>query len=74
MILTLFFFHIIANNTRRRNIIYSLKINNNITFNIVEINKRILDYAKSLLGIVDPRLVSLNSQLWDDTEQLSIIS
>jgi hypothetical protein len=54
------FFHMVANNRRRKNLILSLQINDTINFNITDITSHILGYFKNLLGNEEKKLVSLD--------------
>jgi hypothetical protein len=52
-------------------LIFSLQINDNVSFNINEITDHILDYFKTLLGTTDDRILSLDRHLWNESEKLS---
>jgi hypothetical protein len=57
------FFHMVANNRRRKNLILSLQINDTININITDITLHILGYLKNLLGNEEKILVSLDKYI-----------
>jgi hypothetical protein len=67
------FFHSIANNRYRKNIIHSIEINGQVTFEQVEIKTYIFNYYKLLLGTNETRRVTLNSNLWSNSDKLTEI-
>jgi hypothetical protein len=66
------FFHKIANNRYKKNFIFSLEIDNQVTYDQEQIRTFIISYYKALLGIETSRFVTLNADLWDNNEKLTI--
>jgi hypothetical protein len=66
------FFQYIANQRKRKNNIPSLNINNEEVYDQTIIKLYILGYYKNLLGTINERLFTLDTQLWNDSERLSI--
>jgi DNA-directed RNA polymerase delta subunit len=67
-----FFFHIIANNRKRKNYIYSLEINHQTVYDSQEIRQHIQSYYKELIGKEEIRNITLNDNLWDIIDKLSV--
>ena len=66
------FFHVTASSRKRRNIIFSLEIDGTTCFDLVQLKKHVTAYYKSLLGTTTERDLSLNPNLWPDSERLSV--
>lgn len=61
------FFHTVTNNRRRKKIIFSLEINNQLEFEPYIIQQHVASYFKNLLGTSESRLLKLNPILWQNT-------
>lgn len=66
------FFHVTASSRKRRNTIFSLEIDGSTCFDPVQLRSHVTAYYKSLLGSTTERDVSLNPNLWSDSERLTV--
>lgn len=67
------FFHLTASIRKKKNTILSLEINDTPTYDPIVLRNHITSYFKDLLGTTKPRLLSLQPNLWTDSEKLTPI-
>jgi hypothetical protein len=68
------FFHTIANNRARKNYIFSLEIDGQVIYDQDRIRRFISNHFKTLLGSEINRLVTLDLNLWNENERLTLDS
>lgn len=65
------FFHVSATARKKKNLIYSLEINGITVYDPLVLKQHITSYYKELLGTCSSRFLSLQSDLWPVSEQLT---